>query len=95
VLLRLNFDVELAEFESNLIGDEGAFIVKSEVVESPENKGFFSFISETDRKNRKFTLVLSAENHETTRLILEDDKGNFDTTPEGSQFIKLLYEQLR
>jgi len=95
VLLRLNFDVELAEFKSGLIGEEGAFVVKSEVVESPDNKGFFNFISQPDRKNRKFTLVLNAKDHETTRMVLEDDKGNFDTSPEGSQFISLLYEQLR
>ena len=94
--MRLNFDVEFAEFKSGLIGEEGAFVVKSEVVEpADEDTGFFSFISEAKRKNRKFTLVLSAEDHETTRMTLEDDKGNFDTTPEGSQFIKLLYEQLR
>jgi outer membrane protein assembly factor BamC len=95
VLLRLNFDIELAEFESGLIGKEGAFVVKSKVIEAPEEKGFFSFISEVDRKQRKFTLVISAKDHETTRMVLEDDRGNYDTSPEGSQFISLLYEQLR
>jgi outer membrane protein assembly factor BamC len=95
VLLRLNFDIELAEFKSGLIGQEGAFIVKSEVVEAPEEKGFFSFLGQAESKNRKFILVLNAEDHETTRMVLEDDKGNFDTTPEGSEFISLLYEQLR
>jgi outer membrane protein assembly factor BamC len=96
LLLRLNFDIESAEFKSGLSG-EGSFIVKSKVVkpEPAEKKGFFSFISEPDRKNRKFTLVLSEKDHENTRLVLEDDKGNFDTSPEGAQFISLLYEHLR
>jgi outer membrane protein assembly factor BamC len=94
LLLRLNFDIELADFKSGVSG-EGEFIVKSKVVEPVEDKGFFSFLSQADSKNRKFTLVLSEEDHENTRVILEDDEGNYDTSPEGSQFISLLYERLR
>jgi len=94
VLLWLNFDIELAEFKSGL-SQEGLFRVTSDVVEKVESKGFFGFGSTQGQRKRKFTLVLSAENHETTRVILEDEKGNFDTTPEGSQFLSLLYEQLK
>lgn len=94
VLLRLNFDIEAAEFKSGIIG-EGAFIVKSQVAEPPEETGFFSFLGTTDRKQRRFSLVLSEKDHENTRMVLEDDKGNFDTSPEGAEFISLLYEHLR
>ena len=93
-LLRTNFEIELAEFKSGLF-EEGIFIVKAEVVETEEDKGFFSFGSGDDIKTRRFTLVLSEENHEITRVIMEDEKGNFDVSPEGSEFITMLYEQVK
>jgi len=94
VLERLNFEIEVSEYKSGFSG-EGVLIVKAQVVESAENKGFLGFGTEEDRRERRFTLVLSEEDHTTTRLILEDEKGNFDTTTEGSQFISLLYEQIK
>jgi outer membrane protein assembly factor BamC len=93
VVEQMNLEINFVEFKSGLSG-EGVISVKSKVVEVKDDGGFFSFGSEKD-KIRDFVLVLSEETHELTRVIIEDDKGQFDTTPEGAQFITLLYEQLK
>ena len=94
MLLRLNFHIVSSQFRTGFI-DEGVFIVQSEVVETIEDEGFFSFVTEEKSSSRKFTLILTEESHESTRVILEDDKGNFDSSPEGARFLSLLYEQLK
>ena len=93
MLQRMNFEIEVAEFKSGL-SQEGVITVKADVVKDVD-EGFFLFGADEERETRKFTLVLSEETHELTRLILEDQKGNFDTTPEGAEFISLLYEELK
>ena len=92
-LQRLNFEIEVSEFRTGFI-DEGVFIVKSNVVEVVEDHGFFSSSSEK-RIRRKYTLILTEEDHESTRVILEAELGDYDTSPEAAEFLKVLYEQLR
>ena len=94
VLQRMNFEILTAEFRSGF-AQEGVFILNVEIVETAENTGFFQFGSEDQRKIRKFILILSDETHELTRVTLEDEKGNFDTSAEGDEFLSLIYEQLR
>lgn len=93
-LLRMNFEIEYSNFKSGLL-EEGEIIVKAEVIDEEGETGFFSFASSDDPRMRRFTLVLTEETHEVTRLIMEDEKGNFDTTPEGAEFISLLFEQIK
>ena len=93
-LLRMNFEIEYSNFKSGIF-DEGEIVVRAEVVESEEEQGFFSFLASEDSRMRRFTLVLSEETHEITRLVMEDEKGNFDTSPEGAEFISLLFEEVK
>jgi outer membrane protein assembly factor BamC len=94
VLQRMNFEIVSSEFKSGFSGD-GVFIVNAEIVETTEGSGFFEFGSEDQRRTRQFIMVLSEETHELTRMILEDEKGNFDISAEGNEFLSLLYEQLK
>ena len=93
VVTQMNMEINFTEFKSG-IAEEGAISVKSKVVKKEESKGFFSFGS-TEDSVRDFVLVLSEETHDLTRVIIEDDKGQFDTTPEGSEFLTQLYKQLK
>jgi outer membrane protein assembly factor BamC len=94
VLQRLNFEILSSEFKSGLSG-EGVFIVKSNVVETVESGGFFGIGGSEKNISRRFILVVSEENHEVTRVIIEDEKGNFDTTPEAAEFLSILFEQIK
>jgi outer membrane protein assembly factor BamC len=90
----MNFDIEVAEFARGF-GSEGVFIVKARIVETDDNQGIFSLSASDELKSRKFTLVLTEETHELTRLVIEDSKGNFDVTPSGAEFASLLLEQVK
>ncbi len=94
VLQRLNFEILSSEFKSGLSG-EGVFMVKSRVVETVKSEGFFGFGGSEKSITRRFILVVFEETHEVTRVIIEDEKGNFDTTPEASEFLELLFEELK
>jgi len=94
VLEQMNFEIDIAVFQEGF-SEEGVISVKAKVVEIEGESGFFSFGSSEEVKMRDFVLVLSEETHELTRVIVEDSKGQFDTTPEGAEFILLLYEQMK
>jgi len=94
VLEQMNFEIDIAEFQEGF-SEEGVISVKAKVVESESGSGFFSFGESKEESMRDFVLVLSEETHELTRVIIEDAKGQFDTTPEGAEFLSLLYEQIK
>jgi outer membrane protein assembly factor BamC len=94
VIEQMNLETDIVEFKSGLSG-EGVISVKSKVIEIEKDSGFFSFGSNEKEKMRDFVLVLSEETHELTKVIIEDNKGQFDTTPEGAEFLTLLYENLK
>jgi outer membrane protein assembly factor BamC len=93
-LERMNFEIVSFEFSSGLSG-EGVIFIKVPTLEVTEGEGFFSFQSEEKEGEIKLTLVFSEETNQTTRLILEDAKGQFDTSPEGNEFLKLLFQQIK
>jgi uncharacterized lipoprotein len=93
-LEQMNFEIESQEFESGFLG-EGVFNVKALVREDAEEGGFFSFVSTPETRERKIVLVLSQESHDLTRVNIENAKGEFDTSPEGDEFLRLLYRRLR
>ena len=93
LLERLNYDIRSSDFKSPLSG-EGVIMVGVDVVKNAK-KGFFDFTSTTERETRLFALVLSEETNNVSRLIIEDEKGNFDTSPSGGEFISQLYEYLK
>lgn len=90
----MNFEILTSEYQGTLSG-EGVFIVKARIVETEDNKGIFSFAASEELKSRNFTLVLTEETHNLTRLIIEDEKGNFDVSPSGAEFVSLLLEQVK
>lgn len=95
-LEQLNFEIASSQYQSGLSG-EGVFIVNTEVGDnSEEDTGFFTnLFSSREIEGRQFTLVVSEETHELTRVELETVKGELDSSPEGAQFLKLLYRQIR
>jgi len=93
VIERMNLEIDISEFKSGL-SEEGVISVKSRVIESKPEGGFFSFGTSQDETMRVFVLVLSEETHEYTRVIIENETGEFDTSPEGAEFLELLLEQL-
>ena len=94
VLQRMNLEIDVAEFQSGLTG-EGVFVVKMGVVEEAEDEGFFSFLSSDESSQREFTVVLSEESHIQTRLIIEDEGGNFDTSEAGGELVNQLFQELK
>jgi outer membrane protein assembly factor BamC len=93
-LERMNIEIISFEFKSGF-SNEGVIFIKVSTLEVAEGGGFFSFQSDEKEGEIKLTLVFSEETNQTTRLILEDDKGQFDTSPEGNEFIKLLYRKIK
>jgi uncharacterized lipoprotein len=93
-LERMNFEITSFEFKSGFSG-EGVIFIKAPTLAVTEGGGFFSFQSDEKEGEIELTLVFSEETNQTTRLILEDDKGQFDTSPEGNEFIKLLYQNIK
>ena len=93
-LEQLNFEIESQEFESGFLG-EGVLNVKALVREEAAEGGFFSFVSTPETRERKIVLVLKQESHDVTRVNIETAKGEFDSSPEGAEFLRLLYRRLR
>jgi outer membrane protein assembly factor BamC len=93
VLQRMNFEIKTASFQSGFSG-EGVIIVEVDVVKDVD-KGFFAFSAADERETRQFTLVLSEESASVTRLVIEDEGGNFDTSVAGGEFVSLLYENIK
>jgi len=91
---RLNFEIEKKEFKSGFSGD-GVIFVKTLVKQKADDGGFFSFKPSSDTREREVVLVLSEESHASTRVDIENSAGDRDTSPEASEFITLLYRQLR
>lgn len=93
-LEQMNFEIESKEFRSGLLG-EGVFMINAQVREDSNEGGFFSFVSTSQTRERRIVLVLSEESHQLTRVNIETFDGEFDTTPEGAEFMRLLYRRLK
>jgi len=93
-LERLNFEVVKARYKSGL-SNEGVILVNTNVEIEVEEKAFFSFFSsKTKTVKKQVALVLSEETHETTRISIETADGDADNSPEGIQFLSLLYRHI-
>lgn len=94
-LERMNFEIEKTEFKSGLSG-EGAITVNAQVTESTGDKGLFSFFSRSSETvEKQIVVVLAEETHQLTRVMIETDGGEFDTSPAGAAFLDLLYQKIR
>ena len=92
-LERLNFEIDAKEFSSGLL-TEGFFVVNTEVTNSDESGGFFSFGAKEPEK-KQIVLVVSEESHEITRVDIENQDGDFDQSREGNEFLKLIYRHIK
>ena len=93
-LERLNFEIKSAEFKSGLL-EEGVFVIDIDIKDSQKRGGLFSRASSADTKKRPLLLILSEETHEYTRVEIENEKGEVDTSPEGAEFLALLYQHIK
>ena len=97
-LERMNFEIELSEFKSGLLG-EGVIQIGAEVQQGGEEDGgggLFSLFSSDDEIERlQFVLVLSEETHEMTRVEIENLDGELDNSREGAAVLDLLYREVR
>ena len=93
-LERMNFEIISFEFKSGFSG-EGVIMIESPTREVVEETGFFSLLSGAKEGSIKFTLVFFEETNQSTRLILENEEGEIDTSPAGSEFLKLLYQKIK
>jgi outer membrane protein assembly factor BamC len=93
-LERLNFEIESAVFKSGFAA-EGVFLVKVEYADLQQKTGLFSLGSKAKSKTRNVVLILSEQTHELTRVDIETADGEDDSSPEGAEFMKLLYRQIK
>ena len=94
-LERLNFEIESANFERGLgISREGSFVVKVFFEDSSSNGGLFSR-AEAGTQEREIALIVSEEGNEFTRVDIENARGEYDSSPEGREFLALLYEHIK
>jgi outer membrane protein assembly factor BamC len=95
LLQRMNFEITVAEFKGEL-SRKGSLAVETETVETVEDTGFFSFFGNSDKRNtRRFKLSFSAETNDFTRVDLIDEAGDMDSSPEGAEFLSMLFEQIK
>ncbi len=94
-LVRLKFEIVSAQFKEGLVDAVGIFIVKIKVNDSKKKGGLFSLGSTGEPKERLIYLILSEEDHELTRVEIETEKREFDTSLEISEFLSLLHPQIK
>jgi outer membrane protein assembly factor BamC len=94
LLQRMNFEIAVAEFKAGLSGD-GVLVVETESVETVEDTGFFSFGGSDERNMRRFKLSFSEETRDLTRVELFAESGDPDLSPEGAEFLSMLFEQIK
>ncbi len=94
-LERLNFEIVSTQFKEGLVKEVGSFVVKIKVAEPKKKAGLFSLGSASEPKERQIVLILSEENHELTRVEIETEKGEIDTSFEGAEFLSLLHRQIK
>lgn len=94
LLERMNFEISVAEFKSGR-SEDGILAIDTEILEIAEDTGFFSFGDQDELVSRRFKLVLSEETNELTRVVLIDPKGELDSSPEGAEFLSMLFEQVK
>ncbi len=95
ILERLNFEIVSAQFKEGLVKEVGVFVVNIKIEESKKKAGLFSLGSASESRERQIVLILSEENNELTRVEIETDKGEIDTSLEGAEFLSLLHRQIK
>jgi outer membrane protein assembly factor BamC len=94
-LERLNVAIESAEFKSGLLLQQGFIEANIQFAGSQQGGGLISLGSETESGGRTIFLILSEVSHDLTRVNIEDADREIDTSPEGAEFLKILYRRLK
>ncbi len=93
-LERMNFEIESVNLKG--LSGEGDITVKAKVTESKEGDGLFSFFSSSPESvEKRIVLVVAEETPKLTRVMIETPGGDFDTSPAGAEFLRLLYQQIK
>ena len=93
-LERLNLNVISADFSSGL-SNKAVILVETDIDIEVKASGFFSFSSETKTVKKRLKLILSEESYGITRIDMETDRGDVDYSPEGVEFLALLYQHIK
>lgn len=94
-LERLNVAIESAEFKSGLLLQQGFIEANIQFAGSQQGGGLIFLGSETESGGRTIFLILSEVSHDLTRVNIEDADREIDTSPEGAEFLKILYRRLK
>jgi outer membrane protein assembly factor BamC len=93
-LERLNFEVISTDLNSGFT-NKAVILVETDFEIEVKDSGFFSFSSKTKTVNKRVKLIFSEETSEITRIDIETDTGDIDDSPEGAEFLTLLYQQIK
>jgi outer membrane protein assembly factor BamC len=85
-LERLNIDVISAEIDTG-ISDKGVLLIETDIEIEKDVSGFFSFGSKMEIVRKRIKLVFSEESYDITRIDMETDDGEIDSSPEGVEFL--------
>ena len=94
-LERLNFEVISADLNKGLKANTGVMLVETDIEIEVDTSGFFSFSPNIEIVKMQVKLVLSEESHEITRISMETTQGDTDYSPEGVEFLTLLYQYMK
>jgi hypothetical protein len=70
-------------------------LVETDIEVEVDTSGFFSFSSNIEIVKMQVKLVLSEESYEITRISMETTNGDTDYSPEGVEFLTLLYQYMK
>ena len=91
---RLNLNVISADLSSGF-SNKSVILVETDIEIEVKASGFFSFSSETKTVKKRVKLIFSEETHEITRIDMETDRDDIDNSPEGTEFLTLLYQHIK
>ena len=91
---RLNFEVEKADMRSGLSGD-GVMLVITDIEVNVNTSSFFSLSSKVETGKKQIYLIFEEETEKITRISMETIDGEVENSPEGVEFLTLLYDHLK
>ncbi len=93
-LERLNVNVISADTKDGF-SNKNVLLVETDIEIEKDVSGFFSFSPKMETVKKRIKLIFSEESHDLTRIDMETDDGKADSSPEGIQFLTLLYQYIK
>jgi outer membrane protein assembly factor BamC len=91
---RLNFEVEKADMRGGFSGD-GVMLVITDIEVNVNASSFFSLLSKVETGKKQIYLIFEEETEKITRISMETIDGEVENSPEGVEFLTLLYDRLK